>query len=100
MNPQEQVWLEQQPDFSSAFLTLWTAKEAYVKWNGTGFQWRPKSVSLQWEDGKLTVPGTGVRFVTVEQLGVLVTVCTTLEESVVWHWPKNGPILPGATGSC
>lgn len=100
MNPPEQAWLERQPDFSRAFLTLWTAKEAYVKWSGVGFQWRPKSVCVQWVDGNLTVPDSGVRFVTMEHHGVLVAVCTTLEEPVAWHWPQNGPILPGATGGC
>ena len=96
----EQAWAAAQPDFDRAFLTLWTAKEAYVKLTGAGLQWRPKAVGLGWENGVLTVPGTGLRFETREHGGVLITVCTGLAEPAAWHWPDPTKIFPDATAGC
>ena len=96
----EQAWVAAQPDFDRAFLTLWTAKEAYVKLTGAGLQWRPKAVGLGWEAGTLTVPGTGLRFETMEHAGVLITVCTALAEPVVWHWSDPAAFFSDATDGC
>lgn len=35
-SPEELVWLEEQPDKTSALCRLWTCKEALIKYHGTG----------------------------------------------------------------
>lgn len=85
MNPPEVAWLAAQPDWDRAFLTLWTAKEAWGKMQGRGLDWRPKAICLRFERGAPAPPDKLARFETREVGGVILTVCTANIEPPVWH---------------
>lgn len=84
MNPLELAWLEAQEDPDRGFLTLWTAKEAWVKLTGEGLNGRPKQVELTFGEAGMGVTGRAVRFYTRELEGTLVTACLANEEDVRW----------------
>lgn len=84
MNPEELAWLEAQPDRDRAFLTLWTAKEAWVKLTGEGLCWQPKRVELTFDGQTVGVRGQAATFAVRELSGVLVTACTRTPDEPKW----------------
>lgn len=84
MNPPELVWLAEQPDWDTAFLTLWTAKEAWSKLTGRGLQWQPKAIALTVDP--LAVAGQSAVLAACTDHGSVVTVCTERPEPLRWHW--------------
>lgn len=86
---EELDWLARQADRETAFFTLWTGKEAWVKLTGRGLQWRPRDVRLSCGGG---APGAdGAVLVTHQALGAVMTVCTAVPEPVIWTMLPDAP---------
>lgn len=85
MNPAELEWIAAFEDRDTAFLRLWTAKEAWVKLTGRGLDGQPRAVELAVGDGAvLGVQGASAAFVWRRVDEVLVTACT--EKPVEPDW--------------
>lgn len=77
MNPAELDWIAAFEDRDTAFLRLWTAKEAWAKLTGRGLDGQPRAIELAVGDGAvLGVQGAQAAFVWRRVADVLVTVCT------------------------
>lgn len=58
--PEELAWLSRAEDRDRAFLTLWTLKEAYVKYLGEGISYGLPRASFRWEHGLPVAPDAGL----------------------------------------
>jgi phosphopantetheinyl transferase len=72
--PDERDWLAAQTDADEALLALWTRKEAWAKYTGTG---------LAGDLRAIRPPETGIFTRTVRLRGCVVSICTPLAEEPV-----------------
>ena len=73
-SPAELDWVMAQPDPDRALLTLWTKKEARVKWEGCGLTVPLRGIRVPFEDDAVL---DGLRFCALSGTGWVGTVCGT-----------------------
>ena len=73
----EAAWVSKSENPEAAFLTLWTLKEAYMKYLGLGLRLDPRTVVLRPEaDRRFTIPGSGLVFWTFQQDDLFISACS------------------------
>ena len=71
LSGEERSWVLRQPDQKAAVMTLWTLKEAYVKYTGQGLRGIPKSVNFTMGD-KISLPSDPQALFGTRQAGTCV----------------------------
>lgn len=86
LSKQELQWFRQRFSTKVDFFTLWTLKESYYKYRGTGLLGFPNDTQFyQDEQGKWHLDGSPLSFHVLEEKKILLTVCCQEKEEIRIH---------------
>lgn len=85
LSPEE---LRQFDGSDEAFMQLWTLKEAYVKYTGTGLQGYPNQISFNVTGEVSRLSGGSLSFASLRYRDWMISVCTALPEALTVHWDE------------
>ena len=83
MGPEEYRWYRARGSREEDFFTLWTLKESWLKYLGTGLRGFPNDTAFVLEDGIWRLRGSGARFHTVRKGPLFLALCGEEQEAPV-----------------
>ena len=85
MSRREYEWFCSRGELKRDFFTLWTLKESYYKYLGTGLQGFPNDTEFFYDGQQWKLLGEELRFQVLEEKNLLMTVCSHEQEAIILH---------------
>lgn len=86
MSPGEHTWFRERGELKRDFFTLWTLKESYYKYLGTGLPGFPNGTDFYLQQGSWYLRGQEqLGFTVLEEKSLLMTVCSHEQEKINLH---------------
>ncbi len=83
MGPEEHAWYLRRGSREEDFFTLWTLKESWLKYLGTGLTGFPNDTAFFPEDGVWRLRGSEARFFTAQEGPLFLALCGEEQEAPV-----------------
>lgn len=85
MSPGEYSWFCRRGEMKHDFFALWTLKESYYKYLGTGLQGFPNNTEFRFDGKYWHLEGETLYFQQWEEKNLLMTLCSHEQEAVILH---------------
>lgn len=85
MSRAEYAWFCRRGELKHDFFSLWTLKESYYKYLGTGLQGFPNGTEFQFDGSRWHLAGEKLAFQVLEEKNLLMTVCSHEQEAIILH---------------
>jgi len=89
MSPRELRWYQEEGERDEAFFTLWTLKESYYKYLGTGLPGFPNETEFHPEGGIWRLEGSPLRFSVYRADDLVLALCTLEREIRLIRWEES-----------
>jgi 4'-phosphopantetheinyl transferase len=84
-SPLELAWFRQRGETRLDFFTLWTLKESYYKFLGTGLPGFPNGTEFYF-DGAWHLQGSDLFFTVLTEKNLCIALCSDAEEKILVEW--------------
>ena len=85
MSRREYEWFCRRGELKRDFFTLWTLKESYYKYLGTGLRGFPNDTEFYYDGQHWQLLGENLKFQVMEEKNLLMTVCGHEQEAIILH---------------
>ncbi len=85
MSRTEYDWFVGRGELKRDFFVLWTLKESYFKYLGTGLRGFPNDTEFQFDGKRWSLAGESLCFQMLEVKNLLMTVCSHEQEEIILH---------------
>lgn len=85
MSRREYEWFCRRGEMKVDFFTLWTLKESYFKYLGTGLRGFPNGTEFYYDGKQWTLTGESLSFQVIEEKNLLMTICSHEQEGIILH---------------
>ena len=85
MSRREYEWFCRRGELKRDFFTLWTLKESYYKYLGTGLRGFPNDTEFYYDGQQWKLLGENLKFQVMEEKNLLMTVCSHEQEAINFH---------------
>lgn len=85
MSRREYQWFCSRGELKRDFFVLWTLKESYFKYLGTGLQGFPNDTEFFYDGRQWRLSGENLVFQMLEEKNLLMTVCSHEQEAIILH---------------
>lgn len=85
MSRTEYQWFCRRGELKRDFFALWTLKESYFKYLGTGLQGFPNDTDFFYDGHRWKLSGEELVFQVLEEKNLLMTVCSHEQETIILH---------------
>ena len=85
MSRTEYQWFCRRGELKRDFFALWTLKESYFKYLGTGLRGFPNDTEFFYDGQQWNLSGEDLTFQVLEEKTLLMTVCSHEQEAIILH---------------
>ena len=85
MSRTEYQWFCRRGELKRDFFALWTLKESYFKYLGTGLRGFPNDTEFFYDGQQWKISGEDLTFQVLEEKNLLMTVCSHEQETIILH---------------
>ena len=85
MSRSEYAWFCRRGELKHDFFSLWTLKESYYKYLGTGLRGFPNGTEFYFDGKQWHLTGEELSFQVIEEKNLLMTVCSHEQEAIILH---------------
>ena len=85
MSREEYDWFCSRGELKRDFFALWTLKESYYKYLGTGLRGFPNDTDFYFDGKQWHLEGERLSFRVMEEKNLLMTVCSHEQEAINFH---------------
>lgn len=85
MSRTEYEWFCSRGELKRDFFTLWTLKESYFKYLGTGLRGFPNDTEFFYDGKQWRLSGEELAFQVLEEKNLLMTICSHEQEEIILH---------------
>ena len=85
MSRKEYEWFCRRGELKGDFFALWTLKESYYKYLGTGLRGFPNDTEFFYDGQQWKLSGEDLTFQVLEEKNLLMTVCSHEQEPIILH---------------